>query len=76
MWFQEAKMVIARAYRQTEKLLQDNKEKLALVSSAYFDRVSAFLYIYSHKTGGALVVFISHNRQIFLLPVGQYAVGA
>lgn len=36
MWFQEAKMVIARAYRHTEKLLQDNKEKLALVSSGFF----------------------------------------
>lgn len=29
-------MVIARAYRHTEKLLQDNREKLALVSPAPF----------------------------------------
>lgn len=41
-WFQEAKMVIARAYRHTEKLLQDNKDKLALVSSAYFDLIFVF----------------------------------
>lgn len=30
--FQEAKMLIARAYRQTEKLLLDNRDKLTLVS--------------------------------------------
>lgn len=45
-WFQEAKMVIARAYRHTEKLLQDNKDKLALVSSAYFDLVFFSPYIH------------------------------
>lgn len=33
-WFviQEAKMIIARAYRHTEKLLIDNRDKLVLVS--------------------------------------------
>lgn len=30
--FQEAKLLIARAYRHTEKLLLDNKDKLTLVS--------------------------------------------
>uniref|UniRef100_A0A674P5X0 Mitochondrial inner membrane m-AAA protease component paraplegin n=1 Tax=Takifugu rubripes TaxID=31033 RepID=A0A674P5X0_TAKRU len=34
----EAKMVIARAYRQTEKLLQDNKDKLALLANALMER--------------------------------------
>lgn len=28
---QEAKMLVARAYRRTEKLLQDNRDKLMLV---------------------------------------------
>lgn len=49
-WFQEAKMVIARAYRQTEKLLQDNKDKLALVSSAYFDLILVFFFLYSPES--------------------------
>lgn len=40
-------MVIARAYRHTEKLLQDNKDKLALVSSAYFDLVFVFFPIFT-----------------------------
>lgn len=30
--FQEAKMLVARAYRHTEKLLLDNRDKLTLVS--------------------------------------------
>lgn len=30
--FQEAKMLVARAYKHTEKLLQDNRDKLTLVS--------------------------------------------
>lgn len=38
-------MVIARAYRHTEKLLQDNKEKLALVCSAYLKHVLLFFFI-------------------------------
>lgn len=38
-------MVIARAYRHTEKLLQDNKDKLALVSSARFKR------LFTHDSG-------------------------
>lgn len=32
LFFQEAKMLIARAYRHTEKLLLDNRDKLTLVS--------------------------------------------
>lgn len=43
-------MVIARAYRQTEKLLQDNKDKLALVS------LKCFL-LHSRTTRGALFLF-------------------
>lgn len=33
---QEAKMLIARAYRHTEKLLVDNKDKLVLVSAVVY----------------------------------------
>lgn len=49
-------MVIARAYRHTEKLLQDNKEKLALVCSAYLKHVLLFIYFffYSGMTRGAV----------------------
>lgn len=65
-------MVIARAYRHTEKLLQDNKEKLALVSSAYFKHV---LFLYSRMTRGCFV-FLSHNRQHIVPPVGPCTVGA
>lgn len=32
---QEAKMLIARAYRNTEKLLLDNRDKLTLVSCSF-----------------------------------------
>lgn len=34
----EARMVIARAYRHTEKLLQDNKDKLAQLANALLER--------------------------------------
>lgn len=64
-------MVIARAYRHTEKLLQDNKEKLALVSSAYFKR---FFFIFTYDSG--CFVFLSHNRQHIVPPVGPCTVGA
>lgn len=50
MSFQEARMVIARAYRHTEKLLQDNKEKLALVSSACCKHVFV-LFFSTHDSG-------------------------
>lgn len=54
MSFQEARMVIARAYRHTEKLLQDNKDKLALVSSAN----SKCFLLYSRMTRGALLLLV------------------
>ncbi|KAM8876844.1 mitochondrial inner membrane m-AAA protease component paraplegin [Synchiropus picturatus] len=34
----EAQMLIARAYRHTEKLLQDNKDKLSLLANALLER--------------------------------------
>uniref|UniRef100_A0A8C9Y0A8 Mitochondrial inner membrane m-AAA protease component paraplegin n=1 Tax=Sander lucioperca TaxID=283035 RepID=A0A8C9Y0A8_SANLU len=34
----EAKMLIARAYRHTEKLLQDNRDKLTLLANALLER--------------------------------------
>lgn len=42
---QEAKMLIARAYRHTEKLLLANKDKLVLVSQIQTntDSISLFL---------------------------------
>lgn len=33
--FQEARMLVARAYKHTEKLLVDNRDKLTLVSYYY-----------------------------------------
>lgn len=48
--------MIARAYRHTEKLLQDNKEKLALVRSAYFKLVFfKHIFIYLSMTPGAFL---------------------
>lgn len=73
MSFQEARMVIARAYRHTEKLLQDNKDKLALVSSAN----SKCFLLYSRMTRSALLLFfLNHNWRQIVPPVGQCTVGA
>lgn len=43
--FQEAKMLIARAYRHTEKVLLDNRDKLILVRRSVSFDISLYEFI-------------------------------
>lgn len=73
-WFQEAKMVIARAYRHTEKLLQDNKDKLALVSSAYFDLIFIFLHSPESQMNRLFLLVITGRFVSYSWPIRCWSV--
>lgn len=50
LFLQEAKMLIARAYRHTEKLLLDNRDKLSLVSCSFLSFIYSVPFILRSKT--------------------------
>lgn len=69
-FFQEAKLLIASAYRRTEKLLLDNRNKLIMVSWSFFDHT---FWLHPHYFR---FWFQITSLLLLFFPVGQCPVGA